>query len=38
MKCIGLDNVAPEKIKEDLTKAIDDNLADLAFVTSSVLL
>ena len=38
VKSIGLENATPDQIKEDLTKALDDNSADLAFVTSSVLL
>jgi len=38
VKCIGLDNATPNQIKTDLTKALDDNSADLAFITLGVLL
>ena len=37
MKCIGISDVTSEQIKEQLTKALEDNSADLAFVTSSAL-
>ena len=36
VKCIG--NITTEQIKEQLTNALDDNSADLAFVTSGALL
>ena len=34
VKFIGIGNISPEHIKEQLTKALEDNSADLAFVTS----
>ena len=36
VKFIGIGNITPEHIKEQLTKALEDNSADLAFVTSGV--
>ena len=38
VKCIGIGNITTEQIKEQLTKALEDNSGDLAFVTSGALL
>ena len=34
VKCMAIGNIPPEQIKKHLTKALEDNSADLAFVTS----
>ena len=38
VKSIGIGNITTEQIKEQLTKALEDNSGDLAFVTSGALL
>ena len=37
VKCMAIGDIPPEQIKKHLTKAIEDNSADLAFVTSGIL-
>ena len=38
VKCIGIGNITTEQIKEQLTKALEENSANLVFVTSGALL